>query len=52
MLVKQEDIGAALQESVSGRETSETTTDDDDLRVHDDDKGGLEGSKRGRGREE
>ena len=31
MLIKEEHIGAALEESVGGRETSKTTTDDDDL---------------------
>ena len=31
MLVEEEDIGATLEKSVSGRETSKTTTDYDDL---------------------
>ncbi len=31
LLVEQEDICATLEESVCGRETSETTTDDDNL---------------------
>jgi hypothetical protein len=31
LLVEEEDIGATLEESVSGRETSKTTTNYDDL---------------------
>ena len=31
MLVEEEDIAATLEESVRGRKTGETTTDDDDL---------------------
>ena len=31
MLVEEEDICASLEECVSGRETCETATDDDDL---------------------
>lgn len=38
ILVKEKDGGTSLEEGVSSRETGETTTDDDDLRVHDDKK--------------
>ena len=30
MFVEEDDVGTPLEESVSGRETGETTTDDDD----------------------
>ena len=31
LLVEEEDVGSALEKRVSGGETCETTTDDDDL---------------------
>ena len=56
MLVEHEHIGAALQKSVCGRETCETTADDDNLghvgkggeMDAGDDEGGLQVSAEGR----
>lgn len=51
LFVEQQDVRATLEESMSGREASETTTDDDNL-SHCGDEEGMNGGTENRGREE